>query len=243
MKVRNLQELQDIFNIRYGKIKNKILLIEDELKQIDEFFKTEGKNIYRPDIVDFLSNNDIAPNSVFNTHWIYPPTGYFPYFKYYYEGYLYEEIEHQFPERKATDKFTQNEMASYLEGVKPVRLQAIELAKYTIWLKELKINPSVKVPISKSDLSLKQRILALHYLGLDFNKYNQTALGDVLSLVIDKNDSNTRTAINELLSAKNENKIKSNENLLKMLEIFDNKAYTNIKLKINNDLEKFGVPD
>jgi|GEM_PF-3544360 len=243
MKARTLQELQEIFNIRYEKIKNKSLLIEDELKQIDEFFKTEGKNIYRPDIVDFLNINDIVPNTVFKTHWIYPPTGYFPYFKYYYEGYLYEEIEHQLSEGKETNNNTQEEIDSYLEGLKPVRLQAFELAKYTIWLKELKIDPSLKASVSKSDLSLKQRILVLHYLGLDFNKYNQTALGDVLSLVIDKNDSNTRTAINELLSAKNENKIKSNENLLKMLEVFDSKAYTNIKLKINNDLEKFGVPD
>tara|TARA_R110002049_G_scaffold240328_1_gene413687 strand:+ start:1614 stop:2339 length:726 start_codon:yes stop_codon:yes gene_type:complete len=241
MKVRNLKELQDIFNIRYEKIKNKILLIEDELKQIDEFFKTEGKNIYRPDIVDFLSNNDILPNSVLNTHWIYPPTGYFSKFKFYYEGYLYEEIEYELPENKPTGNITYKEIKNYIKGMKPVRLQAFEFAKYTIWLKEIKSVPSKKEVVERIDLPLKQRILILDYLGVKHN--NNSALSEVLSLAIGKSRYNTRTCLNELKHFDKEKEVRNKENLLKMLKIFEHQDFTKIRMKINEDLEKLGVDD
>lgn len=235
MKVRNLHELQDIFNVRYEKIKNKTLLIEDELKQIDEFFETEGKNIYRQDLVDFLISIDRVPNSVFNTHWIYPPTGYFFDFKKYYEGYLYEEIELPIPDNKPTENIPQKDIDINMEGLKPVRLQAIELAKYTIWLKELKSTNTLKPQKKKDTLSQKQKLLALHYLGLDFRNHDYIKSAKVLQEIYGHHFEDSRKLMPMLYDTNNT--LKTSDNLRSVLNIFKSIGFTDAVEDIQKDLD------
>lgn len=235
MKVRNLQELQDIFNIRYENIKNRTLLIEDELKQIDVFFETVGKNIYRKDIVDFLTSIGKVPNHVFNTHWIYPPTGHFVDFKKYYEAYLYEEIEHPLPDNELTENISQKDMDSNMEGLKPVRLQAIELAKYTIWLKELKSTDTLKPQKNKDSLSQKQKLLALHYLGLDFRNHDYIKSAKVLQEIYGHHFEDSRKLMPMLYDTNNS--LKTSDNLRSVLNIFKSIGFTDAVEDIQKDLD------
>ena len=117
--------------------------------------------------------------------------------------------------------------------------QANEFVRYYLWLKELNIKDTNKESLNTKVLSLKERILILHYLGLNFTKYNQTATSEIISTLLDSDYSNTRKAIGQLLSATKEEKIKTQNNLLKVLEVFEHKDFNAIKTNVKNDLNKF----
>jgi len=231
----------DTFIETLKNVNNKEFLVDREIKQIEKFvneeepyedidmelaFMKESSSIFN------LSEmgNPVFFNSIFNQYLLHGE----------YESILGNElVETEIDE----DELIEGDSISEDESIMYIVNEAVLFADYYSWLKEFDLESIKQVISQESQLSLKESILVLHYLGLDFTKYTQTALSEVLSSLLGKSPSNTRTAIGLLLSAKNEKDIKTNDNLNQMLEVFDNKSFTGVKLKIKEDLAKFGVTD
>lgn len=122
-------------------------------------------------------------------------------------------------------------------------LQACEFAKHYNWLIEYEEKLFQKPKQKESKLTLNQKVLALHYLGLDLKKYDRTKSSNILSQIIGENESNIRKSLNYINSATKEEKIKNEQNLKKLIELFENEQFDTIKNKIKGDLEKVEVSD
>ena len=121
--------------------------------------------------------------------------------------------------------------------------KAMEFAVYYLWLREKLKNLTETKTTKKSDFNLSQKILALHYLGLDLTMYDKTKSSKILSEIFTQSYSNTKEHLTNLNSAKNEGIIKTYDNLNFLLKLFNNKQFKNIQDKIKEDLKKFGVAD
>lgn len=208
------------FNTILDSTKKKLNLIELEIKLIDQYSIMSPKipssyfntTIYRPKSVVDLT---IIPINIFQKV---------------FHGYqLNDEIIFTYDE---TDPWTNNEQYQ----------TAGEITKYYIWLKEIKSEYSLKKPKAKnSKLTLHQKVLALHYLGLDLRKYDKTKSSKILSQIIGENESNTRKSFSYINSATQEDKIKNKQNLKILLELFENEQFGSINNEIKDDLEKVEV--
>ena len=88
----------------------------------------------------------------------------------------------------------------------------------------------------KSDLTHKQKMLALHYLGLDLSQYDNTKSAKILSLILDLDEGNTRKYLSYVAAGKNEVRTKSN--FKKLNEVFKHQGLDDIAFTIKNDLDK-----
>lgn len=114
--------------------------------------------------------------------------------------------------------------------------QASELAKYFKWLKELEVETSSKIRSKKSSLTHKQKMLALHYLGLDLSKFENTNSAKVLSKILDLDYDNTRKYLSYLAFGKNE--VRTKNNFETLLKIFDIQGFEEITNTIKKDIKK-----
>lgn len=89
----------------------------------------------------------------------------------------------------------------------------------------------------KTGLSHKQKLLALHYLGLDTSKFDNTAVAKILSEVLELSEDNTRQYLSYISAGKN-NIVRTKANLEKLDKLFENQGLTDISLKIRSDIEK-----
>lgn len=112
--------------------------------------------------------------------------------------------------------------------------QSIETFKYYEWLKiQLSIPQKAQ---KKSSLSHKQKLLALHYLGLDTSKYDNTKIAKILSEILELSEDNTRQYLSYLSAGKND--VRTKTNLEKVNQLFENQEITDISNTIKKDLEK-----
>ena len=110
----------------------------------------------------------------------------------------------------------------------------IELAEYYKWLKELQI------PKSKgkfTDLSNEQRLLAISFLCPDLANYTKTQSAKVLSQILNVGKENIRKNLSHLFIDKNNSEVRTIENLEKLSELFDNKAFEHITNKIEREIK------
>jgi hypothetical protein len=112
--------------------------------------------------------------------------------------------------------------------------QAYEFSEYYKWLNEL--NTSPQKTQKKSSLSHKQKLLALHYLGLDTSKYDNTKIAKILSEILELSEDNTRQYLSYLSAGKND--VRTKTNLEKVKQLFENQEITSISNTIKKDLEK-----
>ena len=112
--------------------------------------------------------------------------------------------------------------------------QAYELADYYKWLNELIATPQ-KIE-KKSSLTHKQKLLALHYLGLDTSKFENSKTAKILSEILELSEDNTRQYLSYITAGKNEVRTKSN--LEKVNQLFENQGLLDISSIIKKDLEK-----
>ena len=124
MKVRKLQELQDIFNTRITTAKNMEVLIENELKQIDVFLHTQGSNNTRNELINILAEHDNLNPNFDRINWLYFTKGDFDTFHRYYEDYLIHEIESPLPVYEFNNEISQEELNGFFEEIKKIRKQA-----------------------------------------------------------------------------------------------------------------------
>jgi hypothetical protein len=112
--------------------------------------------------------------------------------------------------------------------------QAKQFCLYYQWLKQLKLG--TKPTTKKTSLSHKQKMLALHYLGLDLSLGDNTKLAFILSEILELNEDNTRQYLSYLISGKNE--VRTKNNLTKVNQLFKNQGFIDLSITIELDLEK-----
>ncbi|WP_405247712.1 hypothetical protein [Cellulophaga sp. Asnod2-G02] len=121
------------------------------------------------------------------------------------------------------------------EVSKNVVEQARQFCKYYNWLKQLKATPNTATKKSNR-LSHKQKMLALHYLGLNLNLGDNKKLAVVLSEILDLNEDNTRQYLSYVSNGKND--VRTKANLTKVNQLFKNQDFNDISKTIETDLEK-----
>ncbi|MBA4275307.1 hypothetical protein [Flavobacterium sp.] len=113
-------------------------------------------------------------------------------------------------------------------------IQSYEFSEYYKWLNELLLVPQKAQ--KKSVLSHKQKLLALHYLGLDTSKYDNTKIAKILSEILDLSEDNTRQYLSYVTAGKND--VRTKNNLEKVNQLFENQGITDVSNAIKKDLEK-----
>lgn len=120
---------------------------------------------------------------------------------------------------------------------KDEREEAIAFAEYFLWLKKLNSPEKNKANSnSETSLTIKQKILALHYLGLDFNANDKVKLAKVLSKILGVGEENTRKYLSYVSAGKNQ--VRTKENLEKISHLFENSGITELSDKIKSELNK-----
>ncbi|PHR93132.1 MAG: hypothetical protein COA80_13725 [Leeuwenhoekiella sp.] len=107
------------------------------------------------------------------------------------------------------------------------------LFQYYSWLQDIE---NEKPKPKKYELTHKQKMLALHYLGLDLSQYDNTKSAKILSLILDLDEGNTRKYLSYVAAGKNDVRTKSN--LKKLNEVFKHQGLDDIAFTIKNDLDK-----
>jgi hypothetical protein len=113
--------------------------------------------------------------------------------------------------------------------------QANVFSEYYKWLNELQATPQKAE--KKNTLSHKEKMLALYYLGLDMRKFsNNKQSAIILSKILGLDESNTKDYLTYFEG--NKGKVKTEANINKMLDLFENQDFKEIQKKIKEDLEK-----
>ncbi|MBO6605312.1 hypothetical protein [Psychroserpens sp.] len=189
-------------------------LIENEIEQIKYFTMTRNTE-FAPN--PFRSYNNNSTNSVFDLSNLGNKNPIVDAFHHYlrFEEVSSSEIQHL------------NRDAIHL---------GTQLAQYFTWLKDLKAkNEATKVKI-KSNLNLEQRMLALYYLGLDLNKYDDTKTSKILSQVLNYNQDNIRKNLSQLYINSPKNKVRKTSNFEKIIKLFEDQQFAAIKKRIEDDM-------
>lgn len=116
-------------------------------------------------------------------------------------------------------------------------IQIKQLVNYYNWLSEQKSSLTNKSNTKKNELTHKQKMLALYYLGLDMSKYDNTASAKILSQILGLDYQNTRQYLSYVSGGKNIVRTKSN--LEKLAYIFESQELTDISDTIKDDLKAF----
>lgn len=111
--------------------------------------------------------------------------------------------------------------------------EAVQFADYYTWLKSL--NNGQSTPKAKSALSHKEKMLALHYLGLDLSKFDNTKSGNVLGEILGMDKENTRKYLSYVAAGKNE--VRTKKNMQTVLKLFESQHLTEISERIKADIE------
>jgi hypothetical protein len=113
--------------------------------------------------------------------------------------------------------------------------QAFELFEYYKWLNE-RLSPQ-KAEKKSEGLSHKEKMLALYYLGLDMRKFrNNLQSAKILSKILGVDESNTKDNLTYFDGIKC--KVKTEDNLKTVLQLFEHKDFKDIHSEIKKDLEK-----
>lgn len=219
MKITTLKEFQDKFNSLLDIASKKQLLIEAELKDVDSYLNEDVMTFYKVRKSRFGSSR---PKREYNFEL---------------------DINDFYRDRFAKEVNEFNIYGKELdldsidgEEYKDISKQAFEFSKYIDWLRELNDNHSSKSQRKKVGLSHKQKMLALHYLGLDLSKYENTNSGKILSQILDLDYDNTRHYLSYVALGKNEVRTKDNLNVL--VKLFDIQGFEDVLEVIKEDVEK-----
>ncbi|WP_034887101.1 hypothetical protein [Gillisia sp. Hel_I_29] len=221
MNLATLTELQNDFNSALEKTINKNFLIENELREINNYLDySPTPKIKRNGLVHLKKANQTQIFKLSISDMLRP---------------LFNEAVHSF---LTTGKFPiSNSTIDTEESLnikKHISKQAFEFSEYYKWLIELKNTP--QKTSKKSTLTHKQKLLALHYLGLDLRRYDNIKSAKILEPIIGQNFGDTRKQIPFLYG--NNDEVRNQDNLEKVLQLFDNAGFEEIADKIKEDIEK-----
>ncbi|WP_345167055.1 hypothetical protein [Algibacter aquimarinus] len=211
---------------------NKKLYIQNELSQIDTLlnhnlydvktsFIGESTNSYTPKI-DILAK-------IFSTIKYGWDT-----FTSSYEQYFFNEKENDFIPFKKDKDITQEQLDSFNERHIKYHKQGSEFAKYVLWLKKGE-NKSELIKRNTSELSHKQKMLILYYLGLDILEHDKTSMSKLLFHLLELNEDNTRKYLSYVANGKNE--VRTEKNLTKVKLLFEKFGFLGLSNTIQKDID------
>lgn len=221
MEIITFQQLQLAFQSALDNSSNKKYIIENEVNSILNYINTvpNFKAFQKKVILDSSQKS----NSVFKLN--VPDLG-------------RNLLNIAFHNILITGRFevpeTFNDTKETLEFKNSITKQAFEFADYYNWLNTLLATPQKNT--SKSSLTHKQKLLALHYLGLNTSRYENTKMAKVLSEILELSEDNTRMFLSYLSAGKNE--VRTKNNLEKVKQLFDNQGISDISNTIENDIKK-----
>jgi hypothetical protein len=218
-------ELQNKFNITTENSIHKTLLIENEIKEIENYvnhipvytspFRKETKPLTTnnsPKVFNF--GNTYIDRKIFNES----------FYDYLNNGKPIT-IERLYNDNDEMHRLKQNSAN-----------QSIEIFKYYEWLKIQLSNPQ-KIEKKSEGLSHKEKMLALYYLGLDMRKFrNNLQSAKILSKILDLDESNTKDNLTYFDGINC--KVKTEANLKRVLELFEHKDFKEIHTAITREIEK-----
>lgn len=219
MNLTTLSELQNNFNSALKNANSKEHLIENELKEINNFLNYDPLEKYNN---RGLKKFIIKPESqrVFE---ISIPNYQRILFAEAFNNYL---IKGEF-ETPKYEGITDNQFENNQQVVK----QALEFSNYCKWLKSLNFSKSKL----KEELSLNQILLALFYLGLDVNS-NKLKTSAILSEILKMDSTNIRKSLGYVSSGYNN--VRTEKNLKTVLTLFQKNGYSEKVIEIEDDLKK-----
>ena len=220
-------ELQSKFNIATENSLNRNLLIENEIKEIENYVNNIPVNLYgwsalkktaRPSTIKrspkiFTFGDTYIDRKIFNES-------------------FYEYLNNGKPitiERLYNDN---DEMYRLKQNSSD---QAIETFKYYEWLR-IQLSTPQKTEEDNS-MPIKQKLLVLHYLGMDTSEHNHTKCAEILAEVLGVGSENIRKSLSHLYAGKN-NSVRTKNNLEKVKQLFDSQGLTKISNQIKNHLEE-----
>lgn len=214
MNIITFEVLKKNFERALIDVKIKESFIDNEIREIENYLFSE-KPKSEPGKIDFGQFRKTRRVFEIDIH-----KGYLHFFA---EAFQCFDIDGEF-----IDDINNNELSTKIIE------QAKELCNYYQWLKQLKL--STKPTTKKANLTHKQKMLALHYLGLNLNLGDNTKLAYILSEILELNEDNTRQYLSYLNSGKNE--VRTKNNLSKINQLFKSQGFIDISTSIESDLEK-----
>ena len=226
-ELKTLSQLKKDFELELEQKPNKEYFIDNEIRQVMNFVYSSTprasnssfyRNLVTGRIIDKNKNKRVFQIESYRDEDIFYNA---------FESYLQDE------EYQIDKSYSESELAFEfkLNNIK----QAIELAKYYQWLKELKTQLNSKPKQKKSTLSHQQKMLALYYLGIDMRKFlNNVQSAKILSSILDLDESNTKDFLTYFDGKKP--KVKINKNIMKVLDLFEHQDFKEISSKIKEDL-------
>ncbi len=222
MNITTLSELQRDFNSELEKTSDKKFIIDNEIEQVINYANTipvvkTNRKPLKPTFINksnkvFKIKISVLSMSLFNEA--------------FYQNIHQGEYQIKRFDYDTDDTFSHNQL---------IVKQASEFSEYFKWLRSLQTSPQETLK-KASSLTHKQKLLALHYLGLDISKYDNTKIAKILSEVLELNEDNTRQYLSYLSAGKNDVRTKSN--LEKVKHLFDNQGLNEISTTIKKDIEK-----
>ncbi|WAC00967.1 hypothetical protein N7U66_12210 [Lacinutrix neustonica] len=175
----DFKTLQKDFNSRSSELKNTKRFVEDELKQVDLLLNHSN---YAPDF-GMSGLTERYKSKLENLNRIYNcvQSGW-KIFLWGYEKYYYNEKETKYRRVSNINDISEKHLKSFNDENEVFHNQGLELGKYVLWLRKLENEPSTEKEYST--LSPEQKLLALHYLGLDFRDFTNTHVANVLSQIL-----------------------------------------------------------
>lgn len=111
-----------------------------------------------------------------------------------------------------------------------------ELFRYHQYLNALLTEKAAKPQRKKPALSHKQKLLTLHYLGLDLSDLDNSKAAKILAAVLELSEDNTRQYLSYISAGKNN--VRTQKNLQVVQKLFENHELPDISKKIEKDMEK-----
>lgn len=216
MNMTTFEQFKEAFEVAIENISNKDSFIGNEIREIESYLFS-SKPIRKGGFKNMNLNVFRKSRRIFK---ININKNFEPLFTEAFQGY---DLDGEFID----DRGKEGEYKIVIE-------QARQFCQYYQWLKEKKINP--KLIAKKGSLTHKQKMLALHYLGLDTNEYDNSKLAKILSKVLELNEDNTRQYLSYVSGGNNE--VRTIKNLKTVRQLYKNQGFISISNKIESDIEK-----
>lgn len=213
-------ELQNKFDTAIQNSVNKNILIENEIREIENYvnnipvfsLKKSAKPLTvnkSPKVFDF--RNTYIDRSIFNES-----------FYEYLSNAKPITIERLYHDNDEMYRLKQNSAN-----------QAIEIFKYYEWLK-IKLTTKAKQSIS---FNHQEKLLALTYLGLDTKNYDNSKSAKILSSILGLSEQNTREHLSYLYYDAKNNPVRTKKHLENISKQFENQGLTDVSNKIKEDIK------
>ncbi|WP_416448487.1 hypothetical protein ACH3PA_07205 [Leeuwenhoekiella sp. A2] len=230
MRLHTLEKLKQDFEKALEKTTAKEYLIENELKAIEGLANPDNLKYHAGIDIDIFGNPKLQSTDrtfILNISKGLKHNFALAYKSYYSTG-AYTPVRHE----QQSDESYNNEIV--------LSEQARIYVQYHKWLKQLLSQPNeIKQTTSKSNLTHKEKILSLYYMGLRFDTYENTKYAKLLSLITGDSEEATRQHLSNFHKTGNTiKKVKTEKGLKKLQQLFENLGFEEELNLVNKDIKQ-----